>query len=126
MIPTEREPVERERIEREPIERYTLHERLSHWFAGITYVYLLLTGLALFLSHLYWIAAVLGGGPTIRFWYPWIGLAFCIVMLWMPRLWSVDMLTTDADRAWNREVKKYIENRDEEMPPAERFNAGQK
>ena len=33
---------------------------------------------------------------------------------------------TDVDRAWSREVDKYIENKDEEVPPAERFNAGQK
>jgi formate dehydrogenase subunit gamma len=109
-----------------PIVRYTLHERLNHWLAGLSYLYLLLTGLALFSPHLYWIASVLGSGPTIRFWHPWIGLAFCIAMLWMHRLWSADMRATDADRAWNREVKKYIENRDEEMPPADRFNAGQK
>jgi formate dehydrogenase subunit gamma len=36
------------------------------------------------------------------------------------------MRTTDADRAWNRKLKAYIENRDEELPPVGRFNPGQK
>jgi formate dehydrogenase subunit gamma len=36
------------------------------------------------------------------------------------------MRTTNADRAWNREVRKYVENRDDEMPPVGRFNPGQK
>jgi formate dehydrogenase subunit gamma len=112
--------------EREPVERYTLHERLSHWFSGLTYLYLLLTGLALYSPHLYWIAAVLGGGPTIRFWHPWVGLLFVIAIVWMHWLWRADMHLTDADRRWNHGVKNYIENRDEEVPPAGRFNAGQK
>lgn len=113
-------------VEDEPVERYTMHERVNHWLAGLTYVYLLLTGLALFTPHLYWMAALLGGGPTVRFWHPWIGLAFCLAMIWMHRLWRRDMRITAADRAWNREVKKYIENEDEALPPVGRFNPGQK
>lgn len=111
---------------REAIERYTLRERLNHWLAGLTYIYLMLTGLALFTPHLYWMAAVLGSGPTVRYWHPWIGLIFFAAMLWMHRMWRRDMRTTDADRAWSREIKKYIENRDDELPPVGRFNAGQK
>ena len=112
--------------DREPILRYTFSERVMHWLAGVTYLYLLLTGLALFTPHLYWIAAVLGGGPTSRYWHPWVGLVFIVAMIWMHAIWNSDMRTTDADRAWNREVKKYIENRDDEMPPVGRFNPGQK
>jgi formate dehydrogenase subunit gamma len=110
----------------EPIVRYTLHERVCHWVAGLSYVYLLATGLALFTPHLYWIAAVLGGGPTIRFWHPWVGLVFAAGVVWMHNIWRNDMRTTAADRVWNRNVKLYIENRDDEMPPAGRFNPGQK
>jgi formate dehydrogenase subunit gamma len=110
----------------EPIVRYTLHERVCHWVAGLSYVYLLATGLALFSPHLYWIAAVLGGGLTIRFWHPWVGLVFTAAVVWMHNLWRNDMRTTDADRVWTRNVRLYIENRDEEMPPAGRFNPGQK
>jgi formate dehydrogenase subunit gamma len=110
----------------QPIVRYTLQERVNHWLAGLSYLYLLLTGLALFTPHLYWIAAVLGGGPSIRFWHPWIGLVFCAALAWMHSLWSGQMRTTDADRAWNRNVKQYIQNRDDEVPPVGRFNPGQK
>ena len=117
-------------VEREseggPIVRYTLRERVMHWLNGVTYVYLLATGLALFSPHLYWIATVLGGGPTIRFWHPWVGLYFALSMLWMHKMWRRDMRTTEADRRWNRHVKAYIENRDDEMPPVDRFNPGQK
>ncbi len=113
-------------VEDEPVERYSMHERVNHWLAGLTYLYLMLTGLAFFTPHLYWIAALLGGGPTVRYWHPWIGLLFCIAVIWMHKLWQADMRLTDADRAWEGEVKKYIENLDEELPPVGRFNAGQK
>src|SRR6266536_91945 len=95
-------------VEGEPVVRYTLTDRLKHWLAGTTYVYLLITGLALFSPHLYWMAALLGGGPTIRYWHPWIGLVFTAAVLWMHFIWRAEMQTTDADRAWNREVMKYI------------------
>jgi formate dehydrogenase subunit gamma len=110
----------------EPIMRYMLRERVMHWFAGLTYSYLLATGLALFSPHLYWIAAVLGGGPTIRLWHPWIGLLFTIAIVWMHGMWRNEMRTTEGDREWNRRVEAYIQNRDQEMPPVGRFNPGQK
>ena len=113
-------------VEGEPVLRYTLHERLCHWLAGLTYLYLLMSGLALYSPYLYWMAAVLGGGPTIRFWHPWVGLLFAVAVVWMHTIWRGEMRTTDADRAWNSNVMKYVENRDEELPPVGRFNPGQK
>jgi len=110
----------------EPVVRYTLKERLDHWLAGLTYLYLLMSGLAFYTPYLYWMAAILGGGPTARFWHPWVGLLFAVAVSWMHAIWRGEMRTTEADRAWNREVKKYIENRDEELPPVGRFNPGQK
>jgi len=50
--------------------RYTLRERVVHWVAAVTYCYVLLTGLAFYSPHLYWIATLLGGAPTSRFWHP--------------------------------------------------------
>jgi formate dehydrogenase subunit gamma len=110
----------------ERIERYSLRERVNHWLAGLSYLYLLLSGLALYSPYLYWMAAALGGGPTVRFWHPWVGLVFSLAVLWMHHIWRNDMRTTDADRRWNQEIRKYIENRDDELPPVGRFNPGQK
>ena len=108
------------------IVRYTLRERVMHWIVGFTYLYLLISGLAFYAPQLYWLAAILGGGPTARFWHPWIGLAFTVAMVWMHQSWRTDMRITETDRRWLQEVDKYIKNRDEEVPPADRFNAGQK
>jgi formate dehydrogenase subunit gamma len=108
------------------IVRYTFAERLIHWFGGLTYVYLLMSGLALYSPYLYWMASVLGGGPAVRYWHPWVGLLFVIVIGMMHKLWRADMRITDADRRWTREVRHYVRNEDEKMPAVDRFNAGQK
>lgn len=108
------------------IVRYTLKERMCHWLAGLSYVYLLGTGLALFTPYLYWIAYVLGGGPTIRFWHPWVGLIFAFSILWMHRMWSGDMKTTKEDLEWRKGIKAYVTNHDHQVPPAGHFNSGQK
>lgn len=108
------------------IQRYTLLERVMHWISAITYGYVLLTGLAFYSPHLYWIATILGGAPTSRFWHPWIALLFVAVLLWMFRAWLEDMRITAADRTWGRSVQRYIANDDENLPPIDRFNIGQK
>jgi formate dehydrogenase subunit gamma len=113
-------------LREERIVRYTFSERLMHWFSGFTYLYLLMSGLALYAPQLYWMATILGGGPTARFWHPWVGLLFTIAMIWMHQTWREQMRITEVDRAWIRDVDKYIQNRDEEVPAADRFNAGQK
>ena len=114
------------RMRESRIVRYTLDERIHHWTGSITYVYCLITGLAFWSPYLFWLAALVGGGATARFLHPWSGVLFTISMLWMLKLWGKDMTTTDADRAWSKAVKYYIENEDEKVPPVGRFNYGQK
>lgn len=108
------------------VRRYTFHERVCHWVTAAAYTYCLLTGLALYTPHLFWIARVLGGGPTSRFWHPIIGVAFFAAALWMHGIWRQDMSLSSVDRAWLNSVKYYATNRDELVPAQERFNAGQK
>ena len=108
------------------IERYTYKERLCHWITGFTYLYCLGTGLAFFTPVMFWIAVMLGGGPSARFWHPIVGLCFVAAATWMHGLWRKDMSITREDRAWLDKVKYYVTNRDELVPPEGRFNAGQK
>jgi formate dehydrogenase subunit gamma len=113
-------------VSQDRVIRYTFRERLIHWFAGLSYLYLLISGLAFYTPYLYWMSSILGGGPTARFWHPWFGLVFAVGMFLMDGIWRSDMRSTDADRRWMRGVRNYIENRDDLVPPAGRFNAGQK
>jgi len=106
--------------------RYTLAERVNHWIAGLSYVYCLITGLAFWSPYIYWMAALAGGGPTARFWHPWLGLVFTASTLWMYKLWRRDMAITDVDLAWKKAMPHYIRNEDDKLPPIGRFNYGQK
>ncbi len=108
------------------IVRYKFGERLAHALAGLSYVYLLLTGLAFWSPALFWLAIVLGGGYLARVLHPWIGLLFALAVWWMWVIWRRDMRTTAADRAWRREILHYIRNDDDRVPAAGRFNYGQK
>jgi formate dehydrogenase subunit gamma len=106
--------------------RYNFHERMIHAAAALSYVYLLLTGLAFWTPALYWLAIVLGGGYLSRLLHPWVGVLFSVAVLYMFLMWRRDMRTTDADRAWRKAILHYIRNEDENVPPAGRFNFGQK
>lgn len=108
------------------ITRYTYHERIMHWLTALCYTYCLLTGLAFYSPHLFWIAQVLGGGPTSRFWHPVSGVSFLIVAIWMHAVWRKDMAITEVDKRWLDHTKDYAENHDNLVPPSDRFNAGQK
>jgi len=80
--------------------RYTLIERTIHWVSALTYMYVLATGLAFYSPYLYWIATVLGGGATSRFWHPVTALVWVATLVWMLRVWLPDMRITAADRKW--------------------------
>jgi formate dehydrogenase subunit gamma len=113
-------------VPRGRILRYSFHERATHWTAAISYIYLLLTGLAFWSPWLFWIAVLLGGGEVSRMLHPWAGLIFTAAVLYMAVLWVRQMRITETDKAWWRSLREYITNNDDKMPPAGRYNAGQK
>jgi len=106
--------------------RYTFGERLMHWCAGVSYLYLLLTGLAFWSPWLFWIAVTLGGGTVSRELHPWAGLLFVATTIWMYRTWSSQMRESEADKQWWRDLPHYIMNEDDRVPKVGRFNGGQK
>jgi formate dehydrogenase subunit gamma len=106
--------------------RYSFHERLTHWLAGVSYVYLLLTGLAFWSPWLFWLAVVLGGPTISRELHPWVGVVFMFALLVMFWMWASQMRETEQDKAFWAALPHYIRNEDELVPPADRFNAGQK
>lgn len=108
------------------IQRYAVAERLVHTVAGGAYVYLLLTGLAFWTPALFWLAVVFGGGFLSRMLHPWVGLVFTAAVIWMLAAWRRDMRTTAEDRRWRQAIGRYIRNEDSLVPPAGRFNYGQK
>ena len=106
--------------------RYDFGERMCHWLNAASYCYCLATGMAFYTPHLFWMAVVLGGGPTSRYWHPMAGVLFMAMAIWMQRTWRAGMRITDADREWLRKSKAYATNNEANVPAQGRFNAGQK
>lgn len=106
--------------------RYQFHERLTHWISAFAYIYCMLTGLAFWSPWLFWLAILMGGGQVSRMLHPWFGLIFAGAVLYLYLMWAAQMHTTETDKAWWRSLRYYVRNEDEKMPPAGRYNGGQK
>ena len=110
----------------ELIPRYSMLERANHWFGAFTYIFCLATGLAFWTPYLFWLATMVGGGPTARFWHPIVGLLFTASLFWTFAEWRRDMAIDNDDRVWVDRIQFYIQNHDDKLPPVGRFNWGQK
>jgi formate dehydrogenase subunit gamma len=106
--------------------RYSFHERTIHWLAGFSYIYLMLTGLAFWSPSLFWMAIALGGATVSRELHPWVGLIFVLATMLMYRMWGRQMKKAPSDKAFWDAVPHYVRNEDDQVPSADRFNAGQK
>lgn len=106
--------------------RFSASERVIHWAVALIFLYASLTGLSLWSPRLYWLAAVLGGGATIRGWHPWAGVAFVAVFLVMFFRWHRSMRLDSEDRRWLRMVRQYATHDFRSLPQPGRFNGGQK
>lgn len=108
------------------IVRYQAPTRINHWIVAISFVLVGLSGLALFHPALFPLSLLFGGGPWTRILHPYFGLvmvfAFALLALAM---WRDNWLDAN-DRAWLRDMRAVLENRDEDLPAVGRFNAGQK
>jgi len=108
------------------IQRFTFVERVVHWVVGLSFVFLLLTGLAFSHPRLFWLTSLVGGGPTARWLHPWVGILFALSLVAMFFLWLRDMGIDAEDRKWLRAIRHYAVHDKAKVPPAGKYNAGQK
>ena len=108
------------------LKRFTFFERIVHWVVGVTFVLLFLTGLAFSYPSLFWLTALLGGGPSARVLHPQVGVVFGIGLLFMFGLWVKDMFLDRQAREWLGAIKHYAAHQRDKVPPAGKYNAGQK
>jgi formate dehydrogenase subunit gamma len=109
----------------EEVERYSLFERIVHWVVGVTFVYLLLSGMALAYPRMAWLANGLGGGQTMRAAHPWVGVVFTAGLLVMVFMWAGAMRFEKDDQEWLRRLKQYTRTGHTGLDTG-RYNAGQK
>lgn len=113
-------------MSRGEIQRFSFLERVVHWVVGLSFLLLLLTGLAFSHPRLYWMTAVVGGGPTARVLHPWVGVLFALSFVAMFFLWVRDMRIDAQDRQWLRAIRRYAVHDKARVPPAGKYNGGQK
>jgi formate dehydrogenase subunit gamma len=110
----------------ELILRYQPAERVTHWLIVVLFVCAAGSGLALFHPALFWLSGLLGGGPWSVVLHPFVGLAMCAAFYLLARpLWRHNRLEP-RDRAWLRGIRDVLDNREDRLPEAGRYNAGQK
>jgi formate dehydrogenase subunit gamma len=108
------------------IYRYTAGERTNHWLVAIAFVLAMLSGLALFHPAFYFLSNLFGGGTWNRILHPYIGVFLALFFFILAfQFWRYARIVP-ADRVWMRHIGDEIRNRDERMPEAGKFNAGQK
>lgn len=113
-------------MQSDQLQRFTYAERVVHWVVGVTFVFLLLTGLAFSYAELFWLTSLVGGGAVARVLHPWVGLVFTVGLVFMILLWIRDMFLDRRDVAWLKAIRHYVAHQRAKVPPAGKYNAGQK
>ncbi len=105
--------------------RHDNRERITHWLIAIFFLFLFLSGLAMFSPVFFWIAHFFGGGQFMRMVHPFAGVL--LVLLFYPYAWRLrkDNRWTAADGEWVRNAQAYMEKR-KEFGDTGKYNAGQK
>ncbi len=107
------------------IERYRFGERLLHWWVAFTFIALMVSGFALGYPRTAFLAGLFGGGQTMRFLHPWIGVGFTLGLVGMIVAWAKDMRSDDVDREWRKRLSTYAKEGHTGLDIG-RYNAGQK
>jgi formate dehydrogenase subunit gamma len=108
------------------IERYTANERTNHWIVAILFVLTALSGLALFHPALFWLSTLLGGGTWTRILHPFVGLLMVLAFAVLAAsMWRFNKMEP-RDWQWLRQSRDVVNNREERVPEAGRYNGGQK
>lgn len=108
------------------IQRHTPAERRNHWAVAITFVLLALSGLALFHPAFFFLTSLFGGGTWTRILHPFIGVVMVLLFAILALRFAPQNRITDADRQWIRQLKDVVCNKDDRLPEAGKYNAGQK
>jgi formate dehydrogenase subunit gamma len=108
------------------VRRYSGSARLNHWVMAISFVLLLLSGLSLFHPSLFFLSGLFGGGNTVRWLHPWLGLVFALGFLGLFIRFLPANLPERTDITWLARLKHVLAGRDEFLPEVGKYNAGQK
>lgn len=113
------------RSEGAEITRYGFFERVLHWFVALTFVALLVSGFALAYARMAWLAVVFGGGQSMRWLHPVLGVGFTVGLVVMVVLWVRDCVFEKVDWEWFRRLGQYLSQGHTGLDVG-KYNGGQK
>ena len=108
------------------IERYGRRQRAAHWLIAVSFILAGISGLALFHPSLFWLSALLGGGAWARILHPFIGVILCVVFFPFAVNLARYNIMHAHDWDWLARAREVMLNREDSLPPVDRYNAGQK
>ncbi|MDD3519516.1 MAG: formate dehydrogenase subunit gamma [Chromatiales bacterium] len=108
------------------IQRYSASERSNHWLVAICFVLLALSGLALFHPSMFWLTNLFGGGQWTRILHPFIGVLMFVGFIGMFFRFAKHNALNQNDSAWLGQLGDVMAKREDKLPPAGKYNAGQK
>ncbi|XHS78985.1 formate dehydrogenase subunit gamma [Burkholderiaceae bacterium UC74_6] len=108
------------------IRRYEDGDRMKHWFVVLLFFCAALSGLAFFHPAFFFLSSLFGGGVWARILHPFFGLLMVLgFALLFFKLRRANRMT-DADRQWMNQAGQMLRGDKQGMPPAGKYNAGQK
>jgi formate dehydrogenase subunit gamma len=109
----------------EPILRHTVAERVTHWAVAMVFLFLFLSGLALFHPIFFWLSGLFGGGPLMRWLHPFTGVVLAVLFFWYAAHLVRDNRWLPTDQEWTRNMWAYM-RKQYEPKETHKYNAGQK
>ncbi len=105
--------------------RHPVGERVTHWAVAIAFIFLFLSGLAMFHPFFFWLSLLFGSGQLMRALHPMAGVA--LVLLFYPyalRVWR-DNRWLPADSAWVTHMFGFM-RKEYHATDTGKYNGGQK
>lgn len=111
-----------------PVEvpRHGIFTRIVHLLVAISFILLGLSGLAMFFHGFFFLAGLFGDGETMRALHPWLGIVLVVSYFLLFCQFVSACLPEAGDGAWLARIGDVIAGREERLPEAGKFNAGQK
>lgn len=108
------------------VRRYSGTARLNHWVVAITFVGLMLSGMALFHPSFFGLTALFGGGQMTRWLHPWMGVVLSVAFLGLFLRFFMANLPEGTDFVWLARIRHVLSGKEEYLPEVGKYNAGQK
>lgn len=108
------------------IQRYTANERSNHWFTAILFILLALSGLAMFHPAMSWLYGIFGGGQWTRILHPFFGVLMFVSFMLLARRMRAHNRFEPGDKEWLSRPGDVLAGREDRLPKAGKYNAGQK